>query len=57
MGILQLSDLYKVNVCTCIFKILYENYAPFLVDSIEQYSCEHDHNTRHDKDFLSLSLG
>ncbi len=37
MGILQLTDLYKVNACTCIFKILYENYAPFLVDSIEQF--------------------
>ncbi len=46
MGILQLPDMYKVNACACIFKILNENYAPFLVDSIEQYSREHDHNTR-----------
>ncbi len=44
MDILQLPDLYKVNACTCIFKIINENYAPFLVDSIEQYSREHDNN-------------
>ncbi len=52
IGILQLPDLYKINACTCIFKILNENYAPFLVDSIVKYSREHDYNTRRHKDFL-----
>ncbi len=33
-------------------QILNKNYGPFLVYSIQQYSYEHDHNTRHHKDFL-----
>ncbi len=52
MGILQLPDLYKVNASTSIFKILNENYAPFLVDFIEHYSRDHDYNTRQHDDFL-----
>ncbi len=36
-GILQLPDLYKINACTCIFKILNENYAPFLVDAAKTF--------------------
>ncbi len=52
MGILQLPDLYKVNACTCISKIVNENYVPFLVDSIEQYSREHNYNTKHHEDIL-----
>jgi hypothetical protein len=51
MNILKFSDLYRTKLCTCIFKILNENYAPFLLGSIEQYTRENHYEVRHLNDY------
>ena len=50
-GILQFSDLYKIQLCNLIFKVLNENYASFLGDSLREYTREHHYDIRHQNDF------
>jgi hypothetical protein len=45
--ILKFADLYRVKLCTCIYKIKNENYAPFLRESIELYSRVNHYDVRH----------
>ncbi len=50
--ILKFRDLYEMNICVIMFKILNEGYAPFLSDTLNDYVREHDHNTRNNNQFL-----
>ncbi len=50
--ILKFTDLYKINACTIIYKVLNENYANSLHE--EQFSLprHHVYDTRHQYDIL-----
>jgi exonuclease III len=53
-NILKLKDLYRVRAATSIYKIMFDNFANFLHDTILQYTRNGNcnHNTRHVNDFL-----
>lgn len=49
--ILKIVDLYKCQCCVALFKILNENYAPFLSDSVNALERHHMYNFRHNNNF------
>ncbi len=50
--ILKLIDLYKVKCCTTFFRILLENYATFLQESVSELIRDHPYNMRYHDHFL-----
>ena len=50
-SILKLADLYKCKCCVAIFKILNENYAPFLADAINGLQRHYQYNFRNRNNF------
>jgi hypothetical protein len=51
-GILKFHDLFHMQTCTAIYKILNENYASFLYDILVENIRDHEHNTRYRSHFL-----
>jgi hypothetical protein len=51
-NILQFPDLYKVKLCICTFKILKENYAPFLGESLESCARDIHYDMRHVDEYI-----
>ena len=45
-NILKLEDLYKVRVCTTMYKIINENYAPFILERLNTLT--HERRTERD---------
>jgi hypothetical protein len=50
--IIQIKDLYKLKACTTIYKILNDNYLPFLHTTILSLVRNHRYLTRRRNDFL-----
>ncbi len=50
--ILKFMDLYKINACMTIYKVLKENYAVFLSDELSNLLRYHDYDTRNRFDML-----
>jgi hypothetical protein len=51
-GLLKLQDIYKVKSCVTIYRILYENYAPFIFDDLLPLVRVHSYNTRNRDNLL-----
>ena len=51
-NILKFKDSYNVKVCVTMYKILYDNYAPFLYNALIGNVREHGHDTRTRANFL-----
>ena len=49
---LKLKDIYKVRSCVAIYRLLYDNYAPFLLNDLLPLVRMHSHNTRNRDNFL-----
>ncbi len=41
-----------MKICVMMYKILNEDYAPFLYNTVNDYLREHDHNTRNHSQLL-----
>jgi hypothetical protein len=52
MNILKFVDLYKVKICVFIYKVLNEDYVPFLYDVLEGNAREHHYDIRNPNDYL-----
>ena len=51
-NLLKIKDLYKVRVSMILYKIINENYAPFLLNEIMAYVNPSPYNTRQNNDFV-----
>jgi hypothetical protein len=50
--IIKIKDLYKLKACTTIYKILHNNYMPFLLSTLLNLVRDHNYLTRRRTDFL-----
>ena len=50
--LLRLQDIYRVRSCVTIYRILYENYASFLLEELLQLVRVHTYNTRNRDNLL-----
>lgn len=52
-NILKLPDLYKLRVSITVYKVLNENYAPFIFDELMSLTNENHYNLRHQNSFVT----
>lgn len=50
--ILRVKDIYKLKACTTIYKVINDNYMPFLLSTILNLVRDHSYLTRRRNDFL-----